>query len=314
MKRIYFFCLIICIFVSVPAFSEEKMRVAIIDIQAKNVPNVVAMGVSNMIRSDFVDSGLFTVIERNQMAAIIKEQELQMTGCTDNACAVQVGKLLSARKIMVGEITKIGKAYFITVRIVDVERGVAEFSSKEKAESDDTLDKAASTLTAKLIGRITGKTKSELLAGLEKRTMTGYWLRSIVPGWGQFYSGNSGKGYTFLGAFVLASGFMGYAIYNFNVKRGEYEDMTTGSESDFKEKHDAAGDAAKLAWISVGIFTGLYLIHWMDALFFSRPDYDRFAERPGMIGSNNLSLSFNVYNLSSSSNKKYYNMGISLRF
>ena len=257
--------------------AQDKMRIAIVDLQPKNVSNIIAVGVSNMIRSQMVDTGLFNVIERAQISEILKEQEIQMTGCTDSACAVQIGKLLSARKILVGDITKIKTAYIITVRVVDVEKGVAEFSSMEKALNEDELDKASANLTTKLIGRITGKTQSQLLAGLETRTMTGYYVRSIVPGWGQFYADRNTEGLTFSGLFVASAGFTVWSYFNYNKKKKAYDDLTLGS-SEFDSKYNdykKAADMYNYALIAVG---AVYVLHWVDVLFFAKPDFGKKDE------------------------------------
>ncbi len=282
MKKYLPLILILFFLPAAGAFAGEKMRIAVIDLKPRKVANVVAVGITNIIRSDLVDTGLFNVVERNQMKEILKEQELQMTGCTDQACAVQVGKLLSARKILIGEITRLGKSYLVTVRIVDVERGVAEFSSREKARSDDDLDIAASRLARKLVGRITGKTESQLLAGLEKRTMSGYYMRSIIPGWGQLYADRNTEGYTFLGLFVAAVGFSGYAIYDYNGKKSDYEGLNRGS-SEFDSKYDAYDKAATMVNYSLIALGAVYLLHWTDAIIFARPSYgaEKTAAEPG---------------------------------
>ncbi len=283
MKKYLPLTLIIIILSAAGVFAEEKMRIAVIDLKPKKVSNVVAVGITNIIRSDLVDTGLFTVVERNQMNEIMKEQELQMTGCTDQACAVEVGKLLSARKILIGEITRLGKSYLITVRIVDVEKGVAEFSSREKALSEETLDRAASAIARKLVGRITGKTESQLLAGLEKRTMSGYYLRSIIPGWGQLYADRNTEGYAFMGLFLVAAGFSGYAVYDYSGKKSDYEGLSRGS-TEFDSKFDAYDKAANMVNYSLYFLGAVYLFHWVDAIFFARPHYgggEKSAYIPG---------------------------------
>ena len=58
-----------------------------------------------------VNTGLFTVGERGEMDSILKEQGFQASGCTDIECAVKIGKLLSANKMLVGEIGKLGTKF-----------------------------------------------------------------------------------------------------------------------------------------------------------------------------------------------------------
>src|SRR5208337_4437438 len=83
----------------------EKMRLAVMDLTAKGkMSKVTAAAISDLLRSDIVDTGRFVVVERSQMESIFKEQGLQMTGCTDSSCAVEIGKLVSANKIILGEV------------------------------------------------------------------------------------------------------------------------------------------------------------------------------------------------------------------
>lgn len=122
-------------------FSGVKEIIAVTDFAAKDIPSNVAMNVSELIRTELINSGRYTVIERSQMKEILKEQGFQQTGCTDVNCAVKMGKLLSAKKILVGSVMKLGSKLIISGRVVDVERGVGERAAKGNANSLDQLDR-----------------------------------------------------------------------------------------------------------------------------------------------------------------------------
>jgi TolB-like protein len=121
-------------------YSGPKEMIAVMDFGAKDVPYSVAFSVSELIRTELINTGRYTVIERSQMKEILKEQGFQQTGCTDTSCAVQVGKLLSAKKILVGSVMRLGAKLIISGRVVDVERGVGEQGASGKANSVDELD------------------------------------------------------------------------------------------------------------------------------------------------------------------------------
>ncbi len=142
------------LFLAADAYAAESMRVAVMDLRPVSVSYETTKVISSMLRIQIIDSGKFTVVEREQMDMILKEQGLQMTGCTDAACAVEIGKMISARKILVGEVSKLGKAYIISCRIVDVEKGVAEFATQETSESDDELVPATRRMVVKLLKRM----------------------------------------------------------------------------------------------------------------------------------------------------------------
>ena len=134
----------------------EKMRIAVMNFEAKGVSRSIANNVSELIRGEMINTGKYIVIERSQMDQIIKEQGLQQTGCSDVSCAVEVGKILSAQKILVGSVMKIGRKIIISGRIVDVQKGIGEFAEKQSARTIDNLDIAVNHFTNKLTQRILG--------------------------------------------------------------------------------------------------------------------------------------------------------------
>jgi len=158
----------ICIMLAPPLLSQDKMRLAVLELEPKGVSKIIASSVSDLLRTEMVDTGQFIVVERAQMDSILKEQEIQMTGCTDSACAVQLGKLLSARKILIGEVNQMGSGVIITARVVDVEMGVADFASSEKAKDLNDIDRAAKRLAGKLTERITGKRVASVPSGMSE--------------------------------------------------------------------------------------------------------------------------------------------------
>ena len=127
-----------------------QYRLAVMDFQAKGVSSDIAKNTSELIRAELINSGRYLIIERAQMDQILKEQGIQQTGCTDISCAVQVGQILSANKILIGSIMKIGKNIVISGRIVDVEKGIGEKAASESTESIDDIVNAANAFGIKI--------------------------------------------------------------------------------------------------------------------------------------------------------------------
>ena len=98
-NRIVFLSVVFSFLVIIPVYSAEKMRIVVMSLKADGVADRTARTVTNMLRTEFINIGRFTVVERAQMDAILKEQGLQQTGCTDQECAVQIGKLMSAKTL-----------------------------------------------------------------------------------------------------------------------------------------------------------------------------------------------------------------------
>lgn len=138
--------------------SDEKIRIAVSDFKAVGVPGTTSATISNMIRTEISNIGTFKVLERSQMDKILKEQGFQQTGCVDTECAVKIGKILSAQKMLIGEVSKMGaSSIIITGRIVDIESGTAETGVSVRALNDDDLFDAIKRFADELAGKIEGK-------------------------------------------------------------------------------------------------------------------------------------------------------------
>ena len=99
------------------------INVAVAEFTGKNVSQADASIVADFIRTDLVETGRFNVMDRNNMDSILAEQKFENSGCTDQQCAVEIGKLLNVKQMVVGSLSKLLDTYYITVNVVDVETG-----------------------------------------------------------------------------------------------------------------------------------------------------------------------------------------------
>ena len=99
----------------------NKIRVAVLDFEGKGISAMEASVLTDRLRSNLVETGVFDVIERGKMEEIFEEMELQLSGCISSECAVQVGQVLGVSRMITGTIGKFGKTYTIDVRVIDIE-------------------------------------------------------------------------------------------------------------------------------------------------------------------------------------------------
>lgn len=99
----------------------NKPLVAVVDFRViSGVSSPEALALTSKFRSSLVKADKFTVLTRSDMEEILTEQNFSLSGCTTDECAVEIGQILSAEKIITGDIGKVGGAYTITVRLIDV--------------------------------------------------------------------------------------------------------------------------------------------------------------------------------------------------
>ena len=61
--------------------------------------------------------------------------------CEQTQCHIAVGNLIPAQKLLAGTLVRLNKTYVMSVRLIDIERNVVEFSAKEQmvGEADDLV-------------------------------------------------------------------------------------------------------------------------------------------------------------------------------
>lgn len=145
--------LLITLLFLIPALAmAEKNRIAVMDLRADGIAKDKALRISELIRTEIVNTGVYTVIERNQMDMVFKEQGIQQTGVINDAYAIKMGELLSAQKILIGTVMQLGDAIIISGRIVDIEKGIAEFAVNQSAANENELLEATRLFCRKLTG------------------------------------------------------------------------------------------------------------------------------------------------------------------
>ena len=102
---------------------EDKPVIAILDFDGYGVSQMEALVLTNRLGTHMVQLGRYQVIERGQMEQILQEQDFQLSGCTSNECAVEIGRVLGCEQMLAGSFGKIGSIYTIDMRIIDVESG-----------------------------------------------------------------------------------------------------------------------------------------------------------------------------------------------
>ena len=93
--------------VSLPASEPPTARqaVAVMPLQAKGVTANEADVLTDGVVSRLQQSGTLRVLERAQMDQVLREQGFAKSGACDGAeCAVEVGRLLSVDRILVGSV------------------------------------------------------------------------------------------------------------------------------------------------------------------------------------------------------------------
>lgn len=108
--------------------TAQKLNIAVLNLEPRGgLSATEILSISDRLRGELINTGMYNVLERGQMDDILKEQGFQQTGiCSEASCIVEVGQLLAVHKMVGGSIGRVGKAYSINLKIIDVESGKIE--------------------------------------------------------------------------------------------------------------------------------------------------------------------------------------------
>ena len=109
--------------VYLPPPPDNPSFIAVVDFTGNNVSEGDCRALTDRLRAELFNTKHYKVIEREMMEEINKEQGFQQSGCSTDECIVEVGKLIGVEKIVGGSISKVGRTYSVSSRIVSVETG-----------------------------------------------------------------------------------------------------------------------------------------------------------------------------------------------
>jgi len=100
----------------------DKELIAVMDLQAVQASAAEAQALGDRLREVMLKTGRFKLVERSQLDAVLNEQALQQAGCTSQECAVQVGRILGVRKLVVGKVVKVSNdVWLLSAVLLDAE-------------------------------------------------------------------------------------------------------------------------------------------------------------------------------------------------
>ena len=131
----------------------QQRSLAVIDLEGHGISQSEARSLSNRLRSELVQLGKVTVVERNKMESILSEQDFQLSGCTSAECSVEIGQLLGVTTILTGGIGRVGAIYTIDLRMVDVRTGrVTHSVSRNYRGTVEGLLELIKSISVELLG------------------------------------------------------------------------------------------------------------------------------------------------------------------
>jgi curli biogenesis system outer membrane secretion channel CsgG len=122
--------------------------------------------IASLLANEFSRLSNIAVIERGQMEKLLQEQKLQMSGVSSESSAVEIGEIIGADAVVVGEVSDYsswsslignGSTVSFSARMIDVKTGkLIASGSISKIEHMMLAFQNAQNLAAQLVEQIAG--------------------------------------------------------------------------------------------------------------------------------------------------------------
>lgn len=130
---------------SAPAAAQEAVpTIAVLDFNAFSLTPgedaaAVGRGLASMIATELATRPTVRIVDRQQVEALVRSRQLGLSGRVDEAQAVQLGQLLGAQYVVVGNVALEPSRARIDLRLLDVATGAIERADRRQGSRDEFL-------------------------------------------------------------------------------------------------------------------------------------------------------------------------------
>ncbi len=164
---------------------NAKELVAVFPLKAEGVSDSEASVFTNHITAQIHESGKFRVIDRSEQEKLLNELKFSLSGCVDESCQLEAGKMLSANKIITGSLGIFGEDYLVSLKFIEVETGETINTVSEYYHDMEDILRESKKLVENLIE---GTASSDTNAAPERKygsPKIGYF--SLSAGYGEIF-------------------------------------------------------------------------------------------------------------------------------
>ncbi len=149
---------------SIGVAADDLPRVAVADFEdMTGAEEDIGAQIAENFHTALAASGVYSMIERGQLEAILEEKKLQYSDLSDAETASEFGKIAGAEYIIVGSITKLGSEWTINARMIDADNAEVIKAAQARGTSDFDFFDMVDSLVADFAGNAEGINPANVL-------------------------------------------------------------------------------------------------------------------------------------------------------
>lgn len=155
-------------FPSLAQQAQPTPTLAIAEVKVRgNLDPDSADEMNDALTEQLVSDGRLRVVERQQIAKVMKEQALSQSGVMSDEVQVKVAQLVGARWIVLGTLQRKGHALLLGLRALDSSSAQVAYADSLKVGSDEQIDAGSRQLARKMEDKLLGSSGASASASGE---------------------------------------------------------------------------------------------------------------------------------------------------
>ena len=103
--------------------TSDRFTMAVLDLDNLGVDESLAASVMNLVVSRLANVSVIELVERGDVQQVLDELRFQNTGITSPRDAAEIGRLLNAANVLLGNVNQLGSSLTVALRLVETESG-----------------------------------------------------------------------------------------------------------------------------------------------------------------------------------------------
>jgi len=105
-----------------PPGGGVRTKLVVYDLDTNEQLRVVGLILAEALREELLQLGVFTLVNRENIAKVMEEHKLQQSGLVDESQVLQLGKWLAAQQAVSGRISLLGESFVVQAKRIDLEK------------------------------------------------------------------------------------------------------------------------------------------------------------------------------------------------
>ena len=145
----------------------QSTTIAVFPLENNGLKDSEVRTLTERLQGELVKIGGYTVVERKKIEKVIQEQKFQMSGLIDEKYLIDIGKMLGAELIVLGNVGKVGNIYTVSARIVNSK--TAEILRSANYDTGTSISNLLTVGMANIAHKLISGSDSTVKKGLDNK-------------------------------------------------------------------------------------------------------------------------------------------------